>query len=137
MNEALEIDPGDFYANARRGRLHFSKRRYDHAIADFTRTLAIRPGIPKSSVGAGEAYLARKEFARGFADCEASLVALPDEASPPKHPGLGLCGRPAALTRPRQSPATRTGAALAGQKSRLITTPAELHSTARGNTARP
>jgi eukaryotic-like serine/threonine-protein kinase len=81
LNEALELDPDDLYAMVRRGRIYIDMGRYDQAIADYTRALAIRPGDPRIRGGRGEAYLSKKEYARGFADCEASLAALTDQGS--------------------------------------------------------
>ena len=42
--------------------------------------LAIRPGDPRILAARGEAYLSVKQYAPGFADCEASLAARPDQA---------------------------------------------------------
>ena len=50
-------------------------------MADFARALTIRPGDPRILAARGEAYLWQKQYAPGFADCEASLAALPDQAS--------------------------------------------------------
>jgi eukaryotic-like serine/threonine-protein kinase len=80
LNDALDIDPVDLYAIARRGRIHFNKRSYDQAIADYTRALAIRQRDPRLLGRRGDAYLMKKQYASGFADCEASLAALPDQA---------------------------------------------------------
>ena len=80
LNQSLEADPTDFYSVVRRGRVHRDKGRYDPAIADYTRALALRPRDPGSLGGRGEAYLKKKQFTSGFADCEASLAVLPDQA---------------------------------------------------------
>ena len=53
---------------------------YDQAIADYTRAIAIKPGDPRILAGRAEAHLWKKEYGPGFADGEASLAALPDQA---------------------------------------------------------
>ncbi len=80
LSEALEIDPGDLYALVRRGRIYINVGHYDQAIADYTRAIAIKPGDPRILAGRAEAHLWKKEYAPGFADGEASLAALPDQA---------------------------------------------------------
>ena len=85
LNEALEIDPDDLYAIVRRGRIYIDMGRHDQAIADYTRALTIRPGDPRIRAGRGEAYLSQKQYAPGFADCEASLADLPEQASVQNH----------------------------------------------------
>ncbi len=80
LNEALEIDPGDLHAMLRRGRISLIQGHHDHAIADYTRAAAISPGDPRILAARGAAYLAVKQYASGFADCEAALVADPNLA---------------------------------------------------------
>ncbi len=81
LNEALEIDPRDVYSLARRARIHVDISQYDHAISDYTQALASRPGDPRLLGRRGDAYLMKKQYAAGFADCEVSLATLPDQAA--------------------------------------------------------
>jgi serine/threonine protein kinase/WD40 repeat protein/Flp pilus assembly protein TadD len=85
LNEALEIDPTDLYAIVRRGRIHMNNGNHDQALTDYTRACAIKPGDPIIRGGRGEACLWKKDYALGFADCEASLTAIPDQANLQNH----------------------------------------------------
>jgi eukaryotic-like serine/threonine-protein kinase len=103
LNESLEIEPDDLYAILRRGRVYIGMGRYDQAIADYTRALAIRPGDPRIRGGRGEAYLSKKEYTRGFADCEASLAALTDQGSLLNHLAWAYCIGPPPLRDPARA----------------------------------
>jgi eukaryotic-like serine/threonine-protein kinase len=103
LNDALDLDSGDLFAMVRRGRIFVDLGRYDQAIADYTRALAIRPGDPRIRAGRGEAYLSKKDYAQGFADCEASLAALPDQASVQNHLAWVYCLAPPPLRDPAKA----------------------------------
>ena len=132
LNEALEIDPGDRYAMVRRGRIYIDMGRYDQAIADYTRALTIRPGDPRILAGRGQAYLRKKQFALGFADCEASLAAayrikprsriLWHGRTPPHR-------RPA---RPREGPDTRPCGGATGPGDRELSQHSRCRTLPRG-----
>ena len=81
LSEAIEIDPDDYFALARRSFVFSMLGRRDDALADCSRALSLRPGDYHVLNARAEIYLWKKQYDRVIADCEASLSARPDQAS--------------------------------------------------------
>jgi serine/threonine protein kinase/WD40 repeat protein/Tfp pilus assembly protein PilF len=79
LTAVLQTDPQNTTVLIQRGWALYGSTRYEDAIADFTRALAIRPGDAGALAGRGEAHLELRHFRQAAADMEESLARQPDQ----------------------------------------------------------
>ena len=82
-DRALELDPLSISAGCNKGRLLYYARRYDEAIAAFTKTLGTAPNTAGSCAWLGYAYLMTGRYPEALAAGSQALAASPTEGQGP------------------------------------------------------
>jgi tetratricopeptide (TPR) repeat protein len=77
IEEAIRLDPTNWFAIAARGDVHFVRKDYERALADYTKAASLDPNNALVFIGRGMVGIATGDLDRAIADFEQAIRLQP------------------------------------------------------------